>query len=73
MLFYIRCPTCSRVISSNLDKYREELENILYDTKKTKKEKEILGGKLLDKYGFKHICCRIRIMGLIPYDLIIGT
>lgn len=73
MLFYIRCPTCSRVISTNLDKYYDDLNAILDDPKKTKKQKEADGSKLLVKYGYKHICCRIRILGLIPYHKIIQS
>lgn len=73
MLFYIKCPTCSRVISQNLDKYYEDVENIINDPKKTVREKNKLGSQLLEKYGYKHICCRIRIMGLIPYHKIIES
>ena len=73
MLFYIKCPSCSRVISFNLDKYSQELEALNDDPSKTKHEKENLGSKLLDKYGYKNICCKIRIMGLIPYHKIIVT
>lgn len=73
MLFYIRCPTCSRVISSNLDQYHEDVKAILNDPKKTKKQKEKDYASLLDKYHFKSICCRIRIMGLIPYHEIIQS
>lgn len=73
MLFYIRCPTCSRVISQDLDKYYEDLENIVNDPKKSMPEKNKLGSQLLIKYGYKHICCRIRIMGLIPYHKIIES
>jgi DNA-directed RNA polymerase subunit N (RpoN/RPB10) len=73
MLFYIKCPSCSRIISIDLDKYYDDVENIVNDPKKTKVEKDALGAKLLDKYGYKHICCRIRIMGLIPYHKIISS
>lgn len=73
MLFYIKCPTCSRVISFDLDKYYEDLENILNDPNKTKSQKNDLGANLLDKYNYTHICCRIRIMGLIPYHQIISS
>lgn len=73
MLFYIRCPSCGRVISYELDKYYEDLENIANDPKKTSKEKEQLGAQLLVKYGYNNICCRIRIMGLIPYHKIISS
>ncbi len=73
MLFYIKCPSCSRIISYDLDKYYEDVDNILNDPKKTNTEKDILGSKLLDKYGYKNICCRIRIMGLIPYHKIISS
>lgn len=73
MLFYIRCPSCSRVISYDLDKYYDDIENITNDPGKTKAQKNELGSKLLDKYGYKNICCRIRIMGLIPYHKIIVT
>lgn len=73
MLFYIKCPTCSRLLSKNLDKYFEDLDVILNDPNKTKQQKDILGSELLDKYNFKNICCRMRIMGLIPYHKIIVT
>lgn len=73
MLFYIRCPSCSRVISFELDKYHDDLKAIRDDPKKTKKQKEDAGAKLLEKYGYKKICCRIRIMGLVPYHEIIVT
>lgn len=73
MLFYIKCPSCSRIISENLDTYLAELDSIRDDPTKKKEEKDKLGGKLLDKYGWTNICCRIRIMGLIPYHKIIVT
>lgn len=75
MIFYIKCPSCSRFISRNLDKYDTDLKFIRDnpDPNMTKKEKEELCAKLLDKYGFKKICCRIRIMGLIPYHEIVVT
>lgn len=71
MLFYIKCPGCSRTISYDMDKYYEELEAIRDDPKKTKSEKDALGAKLLEKFGYTKICCRIKIMGLIPYHKII--
>ena len=71
MLFYIKCPSCSRIISYDLDKYYDDLENIINDPKLSKKQKDMLGSQLLTKYGYKNICCRIRIMGLIPYHKII--
>jgi len=73
MLFYIRCPSCSRVLSFNLDRYHEDIQAVRDDPGKTKKEKEQAGADLLNKYGFKHICCRMRIMGLLPYHEIINT
>jgi DNA-directed RNA polymerase subunit N (RpoN/RPB10) len=73
MLFYIKCPSCSRIIGKNLDKYSIELEAIQNDPILDKKEKEIKASELLDKYGYTEICCRIRIMGLIPYHKIIVT
>ena len=72
MLFYIKCPSCSRIISADLDKYYAELKNIMNDPKKTRGHKSKLYSALLDKYGYKYICCRIRIMGLIPYHEIIN-
>jgi len=99
MLFYVRCPSCGRPISRDLDKYFHDLDNILNDPKIEKYSndsddvaddaginkqsknsssskmmmgrKDILASKLLDKYGYYHLCCRIRIMGLIPYHKII--
>lgn len=71
MLFYIKCPSCSRIISKNFDKYQDDLDNIRNDPKKTSQQKDAEGALLLDKYGYKNICCRIRIMGCIPYHKII--
>lgn len=73
MLVYASCPSCSRTISYDIDKYYEESEAIASDPNKTKEQKNISGAKLLDKYGFVMICCRSRIMGLIPYHKIISS
>ena len=71
MLFYVRCPTCGEIISYDLDKYVEELDEINNNPKYTKAQKETRSSQLLDKYGFINICCRGRIMGYIPYHKII--
>lgn len=73
MLWYIKCPSCSRVISYNLGKYTNELNTIRNDPHMSKKKKEELAAALLTKYKFKKECCRIRIMGLIPYHEIVIT
>ena len=73
MLFYIRCPGCGRVISYDLDKYYKDMEEIASNPKLSKHEKDKLGLQLLNKYQFRNICCRSRIMGLIPYHKIIVT
>ena len=72
MLFYIKCPTCSRVISIKLDQYRDKLDAIVNDPNKTKTQKEEESSRLLDEFGYKHMCCRIRIMGMIPAHKIIS-
>ena len=73
MLFYVRCPTCARVLSARLDEYQEEKDEIMSNPKLSKKEKEKRGAALLDKYGITNLCCRIRIIGLIPYHEIVVT
>jgi DNA-directed RNA polymerase subunit N (RpoN/RPB10) len=73
MLFYIRCPSCGRVISYELDKYHDKLSQIINDPNKSKSEKEQMGAELLDEFNFRSMCCRIRIMGLLPYHEIITT
>ena len=73
MLFYIKCPTCSRIISYNSDKFHDDMAAIIDNPNKTKKQKEELAASLLDKYEYDQLCCRIRIMGLIPYHKIIVT
>ena len=73
MLFYIKCPSCSRTLSSNLDKYFADYNAILNDPKKSKTQKESEGAELLNKYGYEMICCRIRMMGIIPAHEIIQT
>lgn len=73
MLFYVKCPSCSRTLSYNLDKYYADVQNILDDPTKKKAQKSELGAQLLIKYGYKMLCCRSRIMGLIPYHKIIVT
>lgn len=71
MLFYIKCPSCSRVISYEMDKFYGESEAIKDDPKMSKKEKEEAFSKILEKY--EPICCRPRMMGLIPYHKIIQS
>ena len=73
MLFYIKCPSCSRILSYNLDKYSNDLSTIRNNPHMSKSEKEELAANLLTKYNYKKICCRIRIMGLIPYHEIVIT
>lgn len=73
MLFYIKCPTCSRVLSKNFDKYNKDRENIVNNNALSNQEKDIELSKLLDKYQYRKMCCRIRIMGYIPYHLIIQS
>ena len=73
MLFYPRCPTCGRVISANLDKYCEDLDQVRSDPNLTKSQREEAAAALLDKYGYRHLCCRERIMGLEPYHEIVET
>lgn len=73
MLFYIRCPSCARVLSMRLDEYQEEKDQIMNNPKLNKKQKEIKAAALLTKYGITNICCRIRIIGLIPYHEIVVT
>lgn len=71
MLFYVRCPSCGEVISYDFDKYTEDVEAIALDPKLKPMEKELARAKLLDKYGITNLCCRIRLIGLIPYHKII--
>ncbi len=73
MLFYIKCVTCSRILSRNLDKYSADLKAVIDNPNTTDDEKNIESAALLDKYGYKKICCRMRIMGLLPYHEIIVT
>ena len=73
MLFYIRCPNCSRILSRNLDKFHARMKSILEDPDKTKKEKEIEVAKMLNEFGYFMMCCRAKMIGLIPYHEIIVT
>ncbi len=71
MLWYIRCPGCGRVISYEMDKYYDGIEAIRTNPNLSKKEKDMAGSDLLKKLGYDQMCCRIRILGLIPYHEII--
>ena len=73
MIIYVRCPSCGRILSENFDKYLEERESIRKDPNKKPSEKELASANLLDKYGYKNICCRMRVMGTIPAHEIIQT
>lgn len=72
MLFYVRCPTCGRVISWEMDKYYEEKERIKHE-KVNHAKKYYPEGQLLDKFGYRIICCRSRVMTTPPYHEIIQT
>lgn len=71
MLFYIKCVSCSRIISQDLDKYFDDLNNIRNNPTIKKKDKEKMESELLDKYNIRMYCCRQRILGLLPYHEII--
>lgn len=64
MLFYIKCPTCSRIISENLSDYIADLQAIRKDTKLTRDEKHMKEAALIKKYNYRSICCIQRILGL---------
>lgn len=68
MLFYIRCPSCGTVIAENIKEFYAECNVILSNPNLTPKQKEIAKSKLI-----KHtnICCRSRLLGLIPYHEIV--
>lgn len=72
MLFYVRCPSCSRVISDNVKTWYEESSRIRDDPGLTIAEKEEQTSVLIRSL-YRKICCRIKIMGLIPYDEIVIT
>jgi DNA-directed RNA polymerase subunit N (RpoN/RPB10) len=72
MLFYVRCPSCGRVISHNVVKWYEGTAKIRNDPSLSESEKNDQTAELL-KSLYRKICCRIRIQGLIPYDEIVIT
>ena len=73
MLHYIKCPSCSRILAYNLDKFQQDAKKIQNDNTLNYREKDKLHSELLDKYGYKMICCRSRIKGLLPYHEIVIT
>jgi hypothetical protein len=74
MLFYVRCPTCSRQISENLGKFYNEKEEIENDNNLSGDEKEKKVSKLLKKsFPDAYICCISRILTTPPYWKIIES
>jgi DNA-directed RNA polymerase subunit N (RpoN/RPB10) len=77
MLFYVKCPTCSRIISRNYDKYCKDLDDITNDPKlkNNAAERNKQSAALLDKYKIFKMCCRARVIGTgaVPYDKIVQT
>ena len=72
MLFYVRCPSCSRVIADRVMEWYIGTDKIRNDPQLNKKEKDEKTAELARSLT-KHICCRMRIMGLIPYHEIVNT
>ncbi len=70
---YPVCPSCSRVLTEDMDLYDMALEEILNNHKLSTVEKQIAGAKLLDDYGIFMRCCRMRILCRLPYHKIIQT
>lgn len=64
MLFYIKCPTCSRILSENLSEYLMELKIIRKNPALSKEEKQAKSAELIKKYNYRSICCVMRILGL---------
>lgn len=73
MLFYVRCPSCARVLSFDLDKYYEDLNAIKNNPKLDKNQKASESSKLIDKYGYKMECCRMRILTQLEFHKIISS
>ena len=73
MLIYIRCPTCGVVIAKNFHLYSAELDNIRNDFTTSSQQKRDLHVKLLEKYEYKNLCCRMRILGTIEAHKIVVT
>lgn len=68
---YIRCSCCGRVLTFNEEEFYKEKKRIISDDKMTKKQKEESFINLLNKHGYKSICCRMTKMGEIPlFDII---
>ncbi|BCS83216.1 DNA-directed RNA polymerase subunit N [Cotonvirus japonicus] len=71
MLFYVRCPSCGDIMSYNLDKYQQDLSDIVNNPKYTRLQKQKYQSELLVKYGITNMCCVIRKLGELPYHEII--
>lgn len=72
MIFLVRCPTCYRTLSTNMDQQMEEKSRIWNNDRLTQKEKEERGKEVLDKHGHKIYCCRMRSLTTVPFaDVIV--
>lgn len=63
-LTYVRCPSCSRVLTENFVEYENEKMKL---EAREKEGKSIDGEyrKLLNKYGHMKYCCAVRIMAAV--------
>ena len=71
MSFYVRCPTCFRILTENKAVQEEEREAILTDPQLDEEQKNLKLAEWLDRHGHKRFCCRMRVRCEIPLHQIL--
>lgn len=71
MLIYVKCPTCSNILSSDFENMFNERKNIANNPKISSSEKDKLDSDIIRKYGIVNMCCVMRVKTQIPAHEII--
>lgn len=71
MLIYIKCPSCSELLSCDYENMLKERKDLANNPKLSSTEKDKLDAKIIKKYGITNICCVMRVKTQLPTHEII--
>lgn len=61
-MIYTKCPTCKQMLSHIAVDYEEKMDKIESDPNLSRQEKKIKKQELVNSYGFRRYCCKMRVM-----------
>lgn len=61
-MIYTKCPTCKQMLSHISVDYEQKLDDIESDPNMSRQQKKIKKQELVNSYGLRRYCCKVRLM-----------